>query len=56
MTTHDARLDDFATFLLEAKGALAVDGVIGGDVLRPAEAVIDYARATLYLRGSAVAP
>ncbi len=41
---------------LAAKGAPVVDGVIGGDVLRPAEAVIDYARATLYLRGSAVAP
>jgi clan AA aspartic protease (TIGR02281 family) len=41
---------------LEAKGAPAIDGAIGGDVLRPAEAVIDYARATLYLRGSAVAP
>jgi hypothetical protein len=41
---------------LEARGAPAIDGAIGGDVLRPAEAVIDYARATLYLRGSAVAP
>lgn len=41
---------------LEAKGAPAIDGAIGGDVLRPAEAVIDYARATLYLRGSAGAP
>ncbi len=35
---------------LEAKGAPAIDGAIGGDVLRSAEAVIDYARATLYLR------
>src|SRR5579862_4496320 len=31
---------------LEARGGTAVDGAIGGDVLRPAEAVIDYARAT----------
>lgn len=41
---------------LEARGATPVDGAIGGDVLRPAKAVIDYARAMLYLRGSAAAP
>ena len=35
---------------LEARGGTPVDGAVGGDVLRPAEAVIDYARATLYLR------
>jgi clan AA aspartic protease (TIGR02281 family) len=35
---------------LEARGGTPVDGALGGDVLRPAEAVIDYARATLYLR------
>ena len=35
---------------LAARGGAAVDGALGGDVLRPAEAVIDYARATLYLR------
>jgi clan AA aspartic protease (TIGR02281 family) len=35
---------------LEARGGEPVDGALGGDVLRPAEAVIDYARATLYLR------
>ncbi|MFI5231868.1 MAG: aspartyl protease family protein [Gemmatimonadales bacterium] len=60
-----ARLQDLAarTFdlghinrALAAKGAPAIDGAIGGDVLRPTEAVIDYARATLYLRGSAVTP
>ena len=39
---------------LEARGASPVDGALGGDVLRPAEAVIDYARATLYLRVNAV--
>jgi len=41
---------------LEARGSAAVDGALGGDVLRPAEAVIDYARATLYLRAAADAP
>jgi clan AA aspartic protease (TIGR02281 family) len=35
---------------LVARGGAPVDGAVGGDVLRPAEAVIDYARATLYLR------
>ena len=35
---------------LAAQGGAPVDGALGGDVLRPAEAVIDYARATLYLR------
>lgn len=35
---------------LELRGGAPVDGALGGDVLRPAEAVIDYARATLYLR------
>ena len=35
---------------LEARGGTPIDGALGGDVLRPAEAVIDYARATLYLR------
>jgi hypothetical protein len=35
---------------LAARGAAPIDGALGGDVLRPAEAVIDYARATLYLR------
>ena len=38
---------------LEARGGTPVDGALGGDVLRPAEAVIDYARATLYLRDRA---
>jgi clan AA aspartic protease (TIGR02281 family) len=41
---------------LEARGATPVDGAIGGDLLRPAEAIIDYARATLYLRGGAAVP
>jgi clan AA aspartic protease (TIGR02281 family) len=36
---------------LATRGGAEVDGAVGGDVLRPAEAVIDYARATLYLRG-----
>jgi clan AA aspartic protease (TIGR02281 family) len=35
---------------LESRGGTPVDGAVGGDVLRPAEAVIDYARATLFLR------
>ena len=35
---------------LAAHGGPPIDGAVGGDVLRPAEAVIDYARATLYLR------
>jgi len=35
---------------LEARGGGAIDGALGGDLLRPAEAIIDYARATLYLR------
>lgn len=35
---------------LEARGAAPVDGALGGDILRPSEAIIDYARATLYLR------
>jgi clan AA aspartic protease (TIGR02281 family) len=35
---------------LESRGGTPVDGAVGGDVLRPAEAVIDYARSTLYLR------
>lgn len=35
---------------LAARGGAPIDGAVGGDVLRPAEAVIDYARATLYLR------
>lgn len=41
---------------LDARGATPVDGVIGGDVLRSAEAVIDYAREVLYVRGAAAAP
>jgi clan AA aspartic protease (TIGR02281 family) len=41
---------------LEARGGSPVDGALGGDVLRPAEAVIDYARAMLYLRASVAAP
>jgi len=40
---------------LAARGGAPIDGAIGGDVLRPAEAVIDYARATLYLRVRAAA-
>ena len=40
---------------LEARGGTPVDGAIGANVLRPAEAIIDYARAMLYLRGSAAA-
>jgi hypothetical protein len=35
---------------LASRGGVPVDGAVGGDLLRPAEAVIDYARATLYLR------
>lgn len=35
---------------LETRGGAPVDGALGGDVLRPAEAIIDYARATLYLK------
>lgn len=35
---------------LAARGGPPVDGVIGGDVLRMAEAVIDYPHAMLYLR------
>ncbi len=35
---------------LAAHGGPPIDGAVGGDVLRPAEAVIDCARATLYLR------
>lgn len=55
----DARLRDVAARTLdlshlnkalEARGGAPIDGVIGGDLLRPAEAIIDYARATLYLR------
>ena len=38
---------------LEARGARPVDGAIGGDILRATEAIIDYARATVYLRASA---
>jgi len=38
---------------LEARGGGAVDGAVGADVLRPAEAVIDFARAMLYLRSPA---
>jgi hypothetical protein len=38
---------------LESRGGTAVDGAVGADVLRPAEAVIDFARATLYLRAGA---
>ena len=54
----DARLRDVAVrtfdlgnvnWALEARGATPIDGALGGDMLRPAEAVIDYARATLYL-------
>jgi clan AA aspartic protease (TIGR02281 family) len=40
---------------LEARGGTPIDGVIGGDVLRSTEAIIDYARATIYLRGSVAA-
>ena len=34
---------------LAQRGGAAIDGAVGGDLLRPAEAVIDYARSTLYL-------
>lgn len=37
---------------LEGRGGTPIDGVIGADLLRSVEAIIDYARATLYLRGS----
>lgn len=37
---------------LESRGAAPVDGALGADLLRPAEAIIDYARATLYLRNT----
>jgi clan AA aspartic protease (TIGR02281 family) len=35
---------------LEARGGAPIDGALGGDVLRPAAAIIDYAQTTLYLR------
>jgi clan AA aspartic protease (TIGR02281 family) len=35
---------------LESQGGSAIDGAVGGDLMRPSEAVIDYARSTLYLR------
>lgn len=38
---------------LEARGGTPVDGAIGGDILRLGEAIIDYARATLFLRSPA---
>jgi clan AA aspartic protease (TIGR02281 family) len=38
---------------LVSRGGVPVDGAVGGDLLRPAEAVIDYSRATLYLRAPA---
>jgi hypothetical protein len=41
---------DHVNRALAARGGAPIDGAVGGDVLRPAEAVIDYARATLYLR------
>jgi hypothetical protein len=31
-------------------GGAAIDGAVGGDILRPREAIIDYAGSTLYLR------
>ena len=37
---------------LAKKGCGQVDGVIGGDLLRPRETIIDSARAALYLRAS----
>ena len=37
---------------LAKKGCGQVDGVVGGDLLRPLEAIIDSARAVLYLRAS----
>lgn len=40
---------------LAARGGTPIDGAIGGDLLRSTEAVIDYARAMLYLRGRAAA-
>ena len=41
---------------LVARGGAPIDGAIGGDVLRSTEAVIDYARAVLYLRVRTAAP
>jgi predicted aspartyl protease len=35
---------------LAERGGAPIDGAVGGDLLRPAEAVIDYARSTLYLK------
>jgi predicted aspartyl protease len=40
---------------LVARGGTPIDGAVGGDLLRPAEAVIDYARNTLFLMGGAPA-
>lgn len=37
---------------LAARGGAPIDGVIGGELLRKAEAVIDYAKSTLYLKAS----
>ena len=37
---------------LAKKGCGQVDEVVAGDLLRPREAMIDYARAVLYLRAS----
>jgi clan AA aspartic protease (TIGR02281 family) len=60
----EARLDDVAVSTLDfghlnqglaARGGNPIDGVIGGDLLRPAEAIIDCARARLFLRESAAA-
>lgn len=35
---------------LAQRGGAPIDGAVGADLLRPAEAVIDYARGTLYLK------
>ena len=44
---------DHVNRALANQGGAPVDGALGGDLLRPAEAVIDYARAMLYLRPAA---
>ena len=52
VTDHVAYVMDLAhvSTALVSQGGSPIDGALGGDLLRPAEAVIDYARSTLYLR------
>ena len=55
---HVAYVMDLAhvTAALVSQGGSPIDGALGGDLLRPAQAVIDYARSTLYLRLSPPVP